>query len=87
MTNEERRMFDAFQRKLNENPANRLTFFAGVREKCLIANNPYEQWALQSEYENEAICKHLGIEYRKEDFTVSSEELARQWARGLPDMD
>lgn len=86
MTNEERRMFDAFQRKLNENPANRLTFFAGVREKCLVANNPYEQWALQSEYESEAICKHLGIEYRKEDFAVSGEELARQWASRLPDM-
>lgn len=86
MTNEERRMFDAFQRKLNENLANRLTFFAEVREKCLVANNPYEQWALQSEYENEAICKHLGIEYRKEDFAVSSEELARQWASRLPDM-
>ena len=86
MTNEERRMFDAFQRKLNENPANRLTFFAGVREKCLVANNPYEQWTLQSEDGNEAICKHLGIEYRKEDFAVSGEELARQWASGLPDM-
>ena len=87
MTNEERRTFEAFQRKLNENPVNRLDFFAGVREKCLVANNPYEQWVLQSEYENEAICKHLGIEYHKEDFAASGEELAKEWASGLPDMD
>ena len=86
MTSEERKLFDTFQRRLNENPANRISFFAGIREKCLIANNPYEQWELQSEYENKAICKHLGIEYRKEDFAVSGEELARQWASGLPDM-
>ena len=86
MTQEERRKFDAFQRQLNESPANRISFFAGVDEECMIANTPYEQWVLQSEYENKAICKHLGIEYRKEDFAVSAEGLAKQWAGGLPDM-
>ena len=78
MTQEERKKFDAFQRQLNESPANRISFFAGVDEECMIANTPYEQWVLQSEYENKAICKHLGIEYRKEDFAVSAEGLAKQ---------
>lgn len=87
MTQEERKKFDAFQRQLNESPANRISFFAGMDEECAIANTPYEQWALQSEYENKAICKHLGIEYRKEDFAVSAEGLAKQWAGGLPDME
>ena len=86
MTQEERKKFDAFQRQLNESPANRISFFAGMDEERAIANTPYEQWALQSEYENKAICKHLGIEYRKEDFAVSAEGLAKQWAGGLPDM-
>ena len=58
MTQEERKKFDAFQRQLNESPANRINFFAGMDEERAIANTPYEQWALRSEYENKAICKH-----------------------------
>ena len=49
------------------------------------ANNPFDKWKRDAEYENQAICKHLGIEYHKEDFTVSDKELARNWAQGLPD--
>ena len=87
MTQEERKKFDAFQRQLNESPVNRINFFAGMDEKCAIANTPYEQWALHSwQYKNKAIRKHLGIEYRKEDFAVSAEGLAKQWA-GITDME
>lgn len=40
MTQEERKKFDAFQRQLNESPANRINFFAGMDEECAIANTP-----------------------------------------------
>lgn len=67
MTTEERQNFDAFQRKLQESPANRLGFFASVEgiEKPQPANNPFDKWKRDAEYENQAICKHLGIEYHK----------------------
>lgn len=87
MTSRERKLFDALQRKLNETPVNRISFFAGVTEEHTTANTPYENWKQQSECENRAICKHLGIEYRNEDFTISEEELARQWANSLEDID
>ena len=87
MTTEERQKFNAFQRTLQESPANRLSFFASVEgiEKPQPANNPFDKWKRDAEYENQAICKHLGIEYHTEDFTVSDEKLARNWAQGLPD--
>lgn len=52
-------------------------------EKPQPANNPFDKWKRDAEYENQAICKHLGIEYHKEDFTVSDKELARNWAHGI----
>ena len=57
MTTEERQNFDAFQRKLQESPANRLGFFASVEgiEKPQPANNPFDIWYRDAEYENEAI--------------------------------
>lgn len=82
MTREERQKYDAFQKELHESPANRLGFFTSVEgiEEPHPANNPFDRWKQNEEYENKAICKHLGIEYREEDFVISAEELARQWA-------
>ena len=86
MTREERQKYDAFQKELHEIPANRLGFFTSVEgiEEPHPANNPFDRWKQNEEYENKAICKHLGIEYREEDFVISAEELARQWASRLP---
>ena len=47
--------------------------------------NVMERMNLQNEAENKFVCQHLGIEYKKEDFEVSEEDLAEEWAKGLPD--
>lgn len=51
MTTEERQKFNAFQRTLQESPANRLSFFASVEgiEKPQPANNPFDKWKRDAE--------------------------------------
>lgn len=64
-------------------------FFANVKgiERPEPANNPYDNWARQAVFENKAICMYLGIEYNEDDFTTSSEALARSWVQDLPDKE
>lgn len=89
MTTGERKRFDELQRRLSENPSSRMIFFANVKgiERPEPANNPYDNWARQAVFENKAICRYLGIEYNEDDFTTSSEALARSWVQDLPDKE
>lgn len=86
MTTEERKSFDDFKRELSENPIMGLNFF-GNMDKVELDNvgDLITRNRLMSEAKNKFICQHLGINYRKEDFEVSDEDLAKEWAKGLPD--
>ncbi|WP_337942983.1 hypothetical protein [Parabacteroides sp.] len=85
MTTKERKEFDAFKRKLQEDPVFRISFFGDLRMNMDNVGDVMERMHLQNEAENKLICQHLGISYRIEDFEVSDEGLAEEWAKGLPD--
>ncbi|MBE7400669.1 hypothetical protein IN666_14355 [Bacteroides fragilis] len=89
MTAEERKKFDNFKNLLNTTPTARMSFFANVTglEEPQQSNNPFERWERQSAFENKAICNHLGIDYKAEDFQVPDKRLAQEWAKGLPNID
>lgn len=86
MTTEERKLFDDFNRKLSENPIMGLNFF-GNMDKVELDNigDLTARNRLMDEAKNKFICQHLGIRYWKEDFEVSDEDLAEEWAKDLPD--
>lgn len=83
MTTEERKEFDAFKRKLQEDPVFRISFFGNLRVDMNNVGDVMERIHLQNEAENKFICQHLGIEYQREDFKVSDEDLAKEWAKKL----
>lgn len=85
MTTEERDKFDSFKRKLQENPVFKIHFFGDLKVDLTNIGEVMVRNHLRQEAENELICQHLGIEYKKEDFEVSEEDLAEEWAKGLPD--
>ena len=85
MTTKERNEFESFKRKLQEDPVFRISFFGYLRVDMDNVGNVMERMNLQNEAENKFVCQHLGIEYKKEDFEVSEEDLAEEWAKGLPD--
>ena len=85
MTTKERNEFESFKRKLQEDPVFRISFFGDLRVDMDNVGNVMERMNLQNEAENKLVCQHLGIEYKKEDFEVSEEDLAEEWAKGLPD--
>ena len=78
MTTEERKSFDDFKRELLENPTFGLNFF-GNMDKVELDNvgDLITRNRLMEEAKNKFICQHLGINYRKEDFEVSDEDLPR----------
>ena len=85
MTTKERNEFESFKRKLQEDPVFRISFFGDLRVDMDNVGNVMERMNLQNEAETKFVCQHLGIEYKKEDFEVSEEDLAEEWAKGLPD--
>ena len=81
MTKEERKRFDNTRRDLQENPVKAMLFYAhyGTKETANeTCDNPFERWKQTTQRENRAICNHLGIEYKDEDFKISSEKLAKE---------
>ena len=86
MTTGERKLFDDFKRELSENLIMGLNFF-GNMDKVELDNigDLTARNRLIDEAKNKFICQHLGIRYRKEDFEVSDEDWAKEWAKGLPD--
>lgn len=90
MTKEERIRFENTRRDLQENPVKAMLFYAhnGAKETANeTCNNPCERWKQATQRENRAICNHLGIEYKDEDFKISSEKLAKEWCKNLPDIE
>ena len=90
MTKEERKRFDNTRRDLQENPVKAMLFYAhyGTKETANeTCDNPFERWKQTTQREIRAICNHLGIEYKDEDFKISSEKLAKEWCKNLPDIE
>lgn len=78
MKTEELKAYQDFERHLRDYPVKRFLFYA--------QNIPEKERDYQYA-EQKAICEHLGIEFREEDFAMDEVAEAKAFVSQFPDMD
>ena len=78
MKTEELKAYQDFERNLRDYPVKRMMFWA--------QNIPEKERDYQYA-EQKAICEHLGIEFREEDFAVDEVAEAKAFVSQFPDID
>lgn len=78
MRTEDLKAYQDFERNLRDYPVKRMMFWA----QHIPEEDRDYQYA-----EQKAICEHLGIEFREEDFAVDEIAEAKAFVSQFPDMD